>query len=167
MNRIDVAFNSQGVHCAAWLYRPDGPGPHPCVILANGFGAIREMRLPAYAERFAQAGLAVLIFDYRHFGASEGEPRQLLDIKQQLADWAAAISYVRGLDDIDPERIALWGTSFSGGHVIETSSVNCVGRHPTMSSLSEHQAHWLRLPIPVPKRGITLSCPQRSVGRTA
>jgi uncharacterized protein len=122
MNRIDVAFDSQRVHCAAWLYRPDGQGPHPCVILAHGFGAIREMRLSGYAERFAQAGLAALVFDYRHFGASEGEPRQLLDIKQQLSDWAAAISYVRGLDGIDAERIALWGTSFSGGHVIEIAA---------------------------------------------
>jgi acetyl esterase/lipase len=122
MNCIDVAFDSQEAHCAAWLYRPDGKGPHPCVILAHGFGAIREMGLPAYAERFAQVGLATLVFDYRHFGASEGEPRQLLDIKQQLADWAAAISYARRLDGIDPERIALWGTSFSGGHVIEIAA---------------------------------------------
>src|SRR5712692_8798286 len=121
MNRIDATFDSQGVHCAAWLYRPDGEGPHPCVILGHGFGGIRQMRLDDYASCFAQAGLAALVFDYRHFGASEGEPRQLLDIKSQLADWTAAISYARALDGIDAERIALWGTSFSGGHVIETA----------------------------------------------
>src|SRR6516162_6357646 len=101
MNRTDVTFNSQGSHCAAWLYRPASTGPYPCVILAGGFGAIREMHLPAYAERFVQAGMAALVFDYRHFGASPGEPRQRLDIKQQLADWTAAISYARTLDDID------------------------------------------------------------------
>jgi cephalosporin-C deacetylase-like acetyl esterase len=122
MNRTDITFNSQDSRCAAWLYYPDGDGPYPCVILASGFGAIREMHLRAYAERFVHSGLAALVFDYRHFGASAGEPRQLLDIKQQLADWAAAVSYARMLDGIDPERIALWGTSFSGGHVIEVAA---------------------------------------------
>ena len=122
MMKIDVTFDSQEGHCAAWLYYPDVSGPYPCVILAPGLGAIREMRLHAYAEHFVQAGLAALVFDYRHFGASSGEPRQLIDIKQQLADWVAAVSYARTLASIDPERIALWGTSFAGGHVIEIAA---------------------------------------------
>jgi dienelactone hydrolase len=122
MIRTDVTFDSQKAHCAAWLYHPDGARPYPCVILAPGFGAIREMRLHAYAERFAQAGLAVLAFDYRHFGASPGEPRHLLDIKQQLADWTAAVSYARKQAIIDPDHIALWGTSLSGGHVLEIAA---------------------------------------------
>jgi dienelactone hydrolase len=71
----------------------------------------------AYAERFAEAGVAALLFDYRHFGASSGEPRQLLDIARQLEDWRAALAYARGLEGIDAERVAAWGTSFSGGHV--------------------------------------------------
>src|SRR5437763_14204081 len=119
MNRVDVVFKSGGLNCAAWLYRPEGDGPHPCVILAHGFGGIREMRLDAYASCFAQAGLAALVFDYRHFGAREGEPRQLLDIKLQLADWTGAIAYARGLEGIDLERIGRWGTTCSGGAVIE------------------------------------------------
>jgi len=88
------------------------------VILAHGFTMVREARLDAYAERFAAAGFAALVFDYRHFGASTGQPRQLLDISRQLADWRAAIAFVRGRDDFDSARIALWGTSFSGGHVV-------------------------------------------------
>lgn len=124
MNRTDIKFNSQGSHCAAWLYHPHSSGPHPCVILASGFGATRQMHSDLYAQHFVQAGLAALVFDYRHFGASEGEPRQLLDIKQQLTDWAAAVSYARTLDNIDPQRIALWGTSFSGGHVIEIAALD-------------------------------------------
>jgi len=83
---------------------------------------VREQRLDAYAERFADAGLAVLVFDYRHFGASSGEPRSLLDIRRQLADWRAAVAWARGLEGIDGGRIALWGSSFSGGHVIETAA---------------------------------------------
>lgn len=122
MNRVDVVFQSGGLNCAAWLYRPEGNGPHPCVILAHGFGGIRQMRLDAYASCFVQAGLAALVFDYRHFGASEGEPRQILDIKMQLADWSAAVAYARTLEGIDKERIALWGTSFSGGHVMQIAA---------------------------------------------
>src|SRR5215831_12139521 len=63
-----------------------------------------------------------LVFDYRNFGASEGEPRQLLDIGMQLADWAAAVAHARTLDGIDHDRIGVWGTSFGGGHVITTAA---------------------------------------------
>src|SRR4051812_48298601 len=122
MRREDIEFHSGGNTCAAWLYRPDGEGPHPIVVLAHGFGGVREARLWAYAERFAAAGMAALVFDYRHFGASEGEPRQLLDVARQLDDWRAAIAFARGLDGIDPERVALWGTSFGGGHVAVVAS---------------------------------------------
>ena len=113
-------FLSAGTRCAAWLYRPEesGGGPAPCVVLAHGFSGVRDQRLDAFAERFVQAGLAALVFDYRHFGASDGEPRQLLDIRRQLDDWEAAIAYARALEGIDPSRIAIWGSSFSGGHVM-------------------------------------------------
>ncbi|MGH2866885.1 MAG: alpha/beta hydrolase [Solirubrobacteraceae bacterium] len=118
MDRADVEFPSQDGHCAAWLYRPAGDGPAPLVVMAHGFSATREQRLDAYAERFQGAGLGVLLFDYRHFGASPGEPRQLLDIKRQQADFHSAIAYARELECADADRIALLGSSFSGGHVI-------------------------------------------------
>jgi dienelactone hydrolase len=79
---------------------------------------VRDQRLDAYAERFAQAGLTALVFDYRCFGDSDGEPRQLLDIRRQLEDWRAAIVYASTLEGVDSARIAIWGTSFSGGHVM-------------------------------------------------
>jgi len=118
MDRLDVQFESQDGHCAAWLYRPEGEGSAPLVVMAHGFSATREQRLDAYAERFQTAGLGVLLFDYRHFGASPGEPRQLLDIKRQQADFRSALAYARQLDWVDADRIALFGSSFSGGHVI-------------------------------------------------
>jgi uncharacterized protein len=124
MRRSDVTFESDGTVCAAWLYRPDAEGEVPCVVLAHGFGAVRELRLDAYAERFAAAGLAALVFDYRHFGGSAGEPRQLIDVGRQLEDWRAAIAYTRELDGIDSRRIALWGTSFSGGHVVAVAATD-------------------------------------------
>src|SRR3954452_19161651 len=119
--RLDVAFPSSGDECRAWLFMPDAERP-PLAILGHGLGATREFGLEAYAERFADAGIAVLVFTYRHFGDSGGQPRQLLDIERQLGDWAAALAYARSLDGTDHERIALWGTSFAGGHVIEAAA---------------------------------------------
>lgn len=118
MNRIDVTFLSQGKRCAAWLYLPSGSAPFPCVILAHGLSGTRELRLDTYATRFVEAGLAALVFDYRYFGASEGEPRGLAEIPSQLEDWASAIAYARAHKALDARRIALWGTSMGGGHVI-------------------------------------------------
>jgi uncharacterized protein len=122
VKRLDVEFASEQDTCAAWLYVPDGNGPFAAVVLAHGWTGVREQRLDAYAVRFADVGLAALVFDYRHFGASSGQPRQLLDIKRQLADWAAAVAFARSRAEIDSARIAVWGTSFSGGHVVETAA---------------------------------------------
>jgi len=118
--RQDVEFTSHGTLCRAWLYRPDAPAatPTPCIVMAHGLGGTRDAGLDPYARKFADAGYLVLLFDYRHFGASDGEPRQLLSIRRQLQDWAGAIAFARGLPGADPARIALWGSSFSGGHVI-------------------------------------------------
>ncbi len=121
-NRDDVWFNSGHRRISAWLYRPVGISDPPLLVMAHGLGAVRTMRLDAYAERFGAAGYACLVFDYRNFGDSEGQPRQLVDVRSQLQDWTAAVAYARTLPDIDPNRIGLWGTSFSGGHVITTAA---------------------------------------------
>lgn len=116
--RADVEFLSGGVCCRAWFYRAQRSGESPCIVMAHGFGGTRDAGLEPYAERFCQAGFHVLLFDYRFFGASDGEPRQLLSVLAQLQDWQAAIDYARTCEDVDPARVGLWGTSFSGGHVI-------------------------------------------------
>ncbi len=125
--RSDIAFASgkNGELCRGWFYAPEGGAIRlPAVIMAHGFGAVKELRLEAYAEKFAEAGLAVLVFDYRHFGSSEGEPRQLIDISLQLEDWRSALAFARHHSAIDANRIALWGSSFSGGHVVEIAAVD-------------------------------------------
>ena len=122
MNRTDVTFSSAGADCAAWLYRPDGDSPHPIVVMAHGFSCTRDQRLDAFAERYVEAGLGVLLFDYRFFGASGGQPRQLLDIAAQLDDWRRAIAFARTVDWVDQDRVALFGSSFSGGHVVKLAS---------------------------------------------
>ncbi|MBE2317904.1 alpha/beta hydrolase [Solirubrobacter sp. CPCC 204708] len=113
--RQDVTLGSE---VAAWLWHPEGATG--AVVLGHGLSAVRDQRIDAYAERFAQAGLAALLFDYRHFGASSGQPRQLLDIKRQLEDWRTAVAYARGLDGI--ERVGLFGSSFGGGHATEIAA---------------------------------------------
>lgn len=122
MQRLDVQFSSQGQQCSAWLYLPAGARPAPVIVMAHGLGGTREMRLDAFAERFCAAGYACLVFDYRHFGSSEGEPRQLLDVQKQLQDWKAAAAFARSRKEVDGRRLVLWGTSFSGGHVLSTAA---------------------------------------------
>lgn len=122
MTRADITFTSGGLQCAAWLYLPDDSVDRaPCVVMAHGFGGTRADAVPRFAERFAAAGTAALVFDYRHFGDSAGEPRQLLDIRLQLEDWTAAIACARTRPEVDETRIGLWGSSFSGGHVVPTA----------------------------------------------
>lgn len=118
-----VTFYSRDVPCAAWHL----PGRHddfgtdrgrPCVVMAHGFGGTRDTGLLGFAEGFAAAGLDVLLFDYRGFGDSEGAPRQLVSFRRQRVDYVAAIAAARELPGVDPDRIVLWGTSYSGGHVV-------------------------------------------------
>src|SRR6478736_7100503 len=124
MSGSGVEFDSGGERIAAVHLAGEGgafadsQGRRPCVVLAHGFAGTVDSGLLPYTERFAAAGLDALAFDYRHFGESAGEPRQLLSIPRQLEDYAAAVAHARSLPGVDPERIVLWGTSFSGGHVV-------------------------------------------------
>ena len=120
--REDVTFDSGGTSCAAWLYRPDSVTSPPIIVMAHGFAAIRVLRLDAYAERFADAGYAVLVFDYRGWGDSAGEPRRVLDIGAQHQDWRAAVAYARAIEGVDTGHIVLWGSSFGGGHALHLAA---------------------------------------------
>jgi uncharacterized protein len=120
----DVRIPAGHEQIAAYLYRPDGPAPtgRPCIVMAHGFSATRDDGLPAYAEAFCRAGYVVVVFDYRGFGASTGTPRQLLDIAMQQADYHTVVAWARQCDGVDPDRIVLWGSSFSGGHVLAVAA---------------------------------------------
>jgi fermentation-respiration switch protein FrsA (DUF1100 family) len=123
--RSELYFRSGDARCHAWLYMPDGTSSDarpPIIVMAHGLGAVKTLRLSAFAERFQAKGYACLVFDYRHFGESEGEPRELLSIKRQRADWRAAIEFARSLDEVDPSRVVLWGTSFGGGHAVASAA---------------------------------------------
>ena len=117
-------FTSAGTRCAGELLTPENATTPPVIIMAHGFAATREMALPRFAERFLAAGYAVYLFDYRTFGGSDGEPRHWVDPARHLQDWLAALNHVRQLKAVDSQRIILWGSSFSGGHVLVTAAKN-------------------------------------------
>jgi fermentation-respiration switch protein FrsA (DUF1100 family) len=150
--RHDENIDVDGVQCAAWVYRPDsdGAGPaRPAIVMAHGLGSDRRLRLPAYAERFAAAGYIVVVFDYRSFGASGGEPRRVVDVEQQLRDWRTVLARTRELPGVDAERIVAWGTSFAGGHVITLAGSGAplaaiISQVPHVSGLAAFRATGLR-----------------------
>jgi fermentation-respiration switch protein FrsA (DUF1100 family) len=117
--RRDVEFRSGGDTVRGWLYTPDaGDGPFPVIVMAGGWCYVKELVQPHYAQMYADAGFAALLFDYRNFGSSGGDRRQHIDPNAQIEDYKNAISYAETLPEVDPERIGVWGLSYSGGHVL-------------------------------------------------
>lgn len=128
-----IEFPSGNGRCVGALWLPagaDDAAPLPVVLLAHGLGGTFAMGLAAYAERFAAAGVAAVAFDYRSFGESPGEPRNEISIPRQRQDWHAAIAFAKQDERFDSERIAIWGSSFAGGHVIAVGA-----EHPELAAV--------------------------------
>jgi len=113
--RRKIRFESGDAECAGWLY-PGSSGA--CVVMAPGLAVPKEPGTDPFAVPFHEAGFTVLAFDFRRFGESGGEPRQVLDIRAQQADMVSALDFAASLPEVDPARIALWGFSLAGGHVL-------------------------------------------------
>ena len=125
IEKRDVMFKSGETFAAAWLFVPEqalSGGRVPAVAMAHGFGAVKEMYLEPFARRFAAAGIAALVFDYRCFGGSGGEPRQRVFPHEQMEDYRNALTWLSLQPEIDADRMGVWGTSFSGGHVIQVAA---------------------------------------------
>jgi cephalosporin-C deacetylase-like acetyl esterase len=118
VERLDVEFNSGGKTCRAWFYKADGGGRRPTVVLAGGWCYVREIVMPTYAQAFAKAGINAMVFDYRNLGVSDGDNRQHLDPWEQIRDYENAISFLERHAAVDPDRIGVWGISYSGGHAL-------------------------------------------------
>jgi pimeloyl-ACP methyl ester carboxylesterase len=140
-----VSFTCSGVVCGATLYLPKAAAAAapktatnskgssstkaskaslpPVIVMAHGLGGEKAW-LGNFAGAFAEAGFAVLAFDYRHWGFSDGQPRQWISIQKQHADWFSAVKHVQTNmgSVVDAQRLSLWGTSFAGGHVIVVAS---------------------------------------------
>jgi dienelactone hydrolase len=111
--REDIEFDAEGATLRGWFYRPDDAGGEvPCIVMAHGFSAIKEMHLDAYADVFCDAGLACVVFDNRGFGASDaapGRPRLEIDPWEQVRDYQHAITYAQLRPEVDARRIGVWG----------------------------------------------------------
>lgn len=116
-DRTKISFVVAGVTCAGYLYLPEGGSRVPGVVLCHGFSGTMDRLFP-YAERFAAEGFGALVFDYRSFGESDGEPRQVPDLDGQRRDIRAALDLVRAHERVDPDRVALWGNSLGGAHAV-------------------------------------------------
>jgi uncharacterized protein len=125
--REDIEFGADGVTLRGWFYKPDGDGEAPCIVMAHGFSAIKEMHLDDYAEVFCEAGLACVVFDNRGFGASDatpGQPRLEIDPWVQVHDYQHAITYAQSRPDVDAARIGVWGSSYSGAHAYVLGAID-------------------------------------------
>lgn len=110
--RENVEFTVGGSTVSGWLYLPrERLKPAPCIVMSHGFSGTKDMGLENYALKFIEAGYAALAYDYRYYGESDGQPRQLYCGPDQLNDLRAAVDYVRSREEIDPSQIVLWGTS--------------------------------------------------------
>src|SRR3954464_4929438 len=147
--RQDVAFRTtDGTTLRGWHYLPEGAGRFPTIVMAHGFSAVKEMYLDRYAEAFAKAGFACLVYDNRNFGASDGEPRQEIDPWQQVRDYSDAITFAAGRPQTDAARIGVWGSSYSGAHVLVVSAIDrrvrCVVSQVPLISGSENARRLIR-----------------------
>src|SRR5450755_4497013 len=125
MSRHEIEFEAEGVTLRGWFYAAEGVGSSaPAVVMAHGFSAVKEMYLDSFAEVFAAAGLHALVFDNRNFGASDGEPRQEIDPWAQVRDYRHAITYASTRPEVDASRIGIWGSSYSGGHVLVVAAID-------------------------------------------
>jgi predicted acyl esterase len=115
---------ASGDDLEAWVYQPEGHGPHPAVVMAHGFAGVKAGGLEPFAERFCREGFIAVAFDYRHWGGSSGEPREVTSIPRQREDYRTVINWAAANPDIDAQRIFIWGTSFSGMHVVEIAATD-------------------------------------------
>jgi len=155
--RRDVEINAEGVTLRGWLYMPERVAANvAAIVMAHGFSAVKEMYLDRYAEAFAAAGMAALVYDNRNFGSSDGEPRQEIDPWQQVRDYRHAITWVRRQPQIDRERIGVWGSSYSGGHVLVVGAIDrrvkCVVSQVPLVSGSRNLKRLVRADLAAPLR---------------
>jgi fermentation-respiration switch protein FrsA (DUF1100 family) len=148
--KTDIEFKAEdGTILRGWHYTPDtGTGRFPTIVMAHGFSAVKEMYLDKFAEHFALNGMASLVFDNRNFGASDGAVRQEIDPWQQIRDFRDAITFAETLPQTDADRIGVWGSSYSGAHVIVVGAIDrrvkCVSSQVPLISGHENARRLIR-----------------------
>jgi dienelactone hydrolase len=116
--------NGSGDAIEAWVYRPEGAGAHPAVVMAHGLAAVKAGGLASFAERFCREGFTAIAFDYRHWGGSSGRPRDVTSVPRQREDYRTVIEWAIADPGIDETQIFVWGTSFSGLHAVQLAATD-------------------------------------------
>jgi cephalosporin-C deacetylase-like acetyl esterase len=135
MPREDISFQTaDNVTLRGWFYRPPSDshgnthGKLPCLVMAHGFSAVKEMDLDAFASYFStNLALTCLVYDNRGFGASDtaaNEPRLEIIPSKQISDYSDAITYAQTREEVDRTKIGVWGSSYSGGHVLHVGAMD-------------------------------------------
>src|SRR5581483_10547883 len=119
-----VEFASEGATLRGRFHRPVVPAPWPAVVMTHGTTATITMCLDRYAEVFCRAGLAVLLYDHRNFGLSGGEPRQFINPWLQARGYRDAMNYLLTRPDVQSDKIAAWGDSYSGMIALAVSALD-------------------------------------------
>lgn len=143
----DIQFQSQGLNCAGWLFIPEDLSESqkaPAIVMAHGLGAVKEQGLEPFAKGFSQSGFVTLVFDYRYFGESEGEPRCQHFPLKMAEDYKNAVTWISMQPEVDHERIGIWGTSYSGGIAAHVGTVDprvkvVVSQVPSMLTPTDRQ----------------------------
>lgn len=153
------------------------------VLRAHGLGSNKLMGLANYVQAFSAAGYACVVFDYRRWGGSgehcnctsdvlcdshallsllhqDGSPRHCLYITEQLDDYRTVVKYCRQQPELDPQRVVLWGTSLSGGHVALLATE--VGLRNLFQSLAAHIDTQRKLNL----SAAIVQCPWLGVGQS-
>ena len=135
---------ASGDDLEAWLYLPEGEGPHPAVVMAHGIGAIKAGGLAPFAERFCREGFAAVAFDYRQWGGSAGQPREELSFPRQREDYGTVIGWPAAQPRIDAHRVFAWGTSFAGMYIVELAAsdarlAGAIAQSPLVDGLAAAQ----------------------------
>jgi hypothetical protein len=155
--RQDIEFDAEGTTLRGWLYVPDGAaGPAPTIVMCHGYSAVKELFLDAFAEVFCEAGFCALVYDNRNLGASDGEPRQEIDPWAQVREYRHAITFARTLDEVDSDRIGIWGSSYSGAHALVVGAIDrrvkCVVAQVPLISGHENARRLVRADLLEPTR---------------
>ena len=132
---------ASGDEIEAWVYRPLGDGPHPAVVMAHGFAAVKAGGLQPFAERFSREGFTAVAFDYRQWGGSSGEPREEVSVPRQREDYRTVIDWAIADPQIDATQVFIWGTSFSGLHAVEIAATDtrlrgAIAQNPLVDGLA-------------------------------
>jgi len=123
--RQDISFATRdGTRLGGWLYLPSGAPPFPCIVMSHGFTAVIDQGLPPFAEAYAHAGYACLVYDHRGYGRSAGTPRSETNPFLQMQDMRDAVTFAGTVAQIDEDQIVIWGTSYSGGHALVVGAVD-------------------------------------------